>query len=480
MTSSVTVSNCHRSYADRKAQWDKIRHCLEGEDCVKDQGTGYLPQPEAMTTQRFVTYKQRASFYAVAERTLRGLSGMVFRHMPILKVPAKMEPMRDNVTIDGQSTSVLSQEIMDEVLTIGLYGILVDFPMNAPSNALPHFVTYKAESITDIKQENRNGKYVPVQIILKENRDGIQEEGYLELRLNSDNVYETVRHAPVSAPDAKTSFAPQAPKIPLVNGKPLNYIPFVFFTPYSLKPEYAKPPFLDICNVNLAHYRNNADYEYALYLTAQPTPWIASGMISETDRPQTIGSGSMWFLPENAKVGMLEFTGAGLNAQRTAMQDKEGWMAVLGARMINDVAKKQETSQTARLRGRAETSLVTSAVNMVEAGLNKAFKIAAEWTGSTTEDMPIQLNKDFVEVRMDPSELTALVRTWQVGAISKETLHHNLQRGELVPPDVTVEDEQDKIDDEGLEIILEEGSSPEEGVTPEMSENTKAPEDLKE
>ena len=155
---------------------------------------------------------------------------------------------------------------------------------------------------------------------------------------------------------------------PVVNGKNEVSIPFFFANAYDLRPTTCKPPMLDLVNMNLSHYRNSADYEHALYLTAQPTPWIA-GNLDEQKKPKSIGSGTIWYLPEDATCGMLEFTGAGITAQQKAMDDKEDRMAALGARMINDGKNRNETTDTARMRGRSEVSLLTSVVNMAQAVL---------------------------------------------------------------------------------------------------------------
>lgn len=46
---------------------------IKGEDRLKQQGQLYLPRPEGMSAQAYADYVKGASFYAVAERTLRGM-----------------------------------------------------------------------------------------------------------------------------------------------------------------------------------------------------------------------------------------------------------------------------------------------------------------------------------------------------------------------------------------------------------------------
>ena len=52
-----------------------------------------------------------------------------------------------------------------------------------------------------------------------------------------------------------------------------------------------------------------------------------------------------------------------------------------------------------------------------------------------------QLNKDLVAAGMEPQMLTALVATWLQNGISYETFLYNLQKGEIMRPLVSVEEE---------------------------------------
>jgi hypothetical protein len=56
------------------------------------------------------------------------------------------------------------------------------------------------------------------------------------------------------------------------------------------------------------------------------------------------------------------------------------------------------------------------------------------------------LNTDFFATAMTSQDLTALVASWQQGAISYDTLYYNLQKGEIARPGVDVETERDLIE----------------------------------
>ena len=449
------VDSTHSDYARRSSQWARIRDALEGEDEIKAQGETYLRKPEGMSAAAYEAYKSRAQFYPVSERTLRGMSGLVFRHPIQVELPSRLEPLIDAATTDGHSLEVMAENAVNELLSVGRYGILVDYPQKGTlATSIPYLATYTAENILNWKVQLVDGKRVLTNLVLKDDFDSDEEEEVrLELLLNEDGNYEVRKWVAAGASKEAAFILKDEPTVPVVNGKPLQYIPFIFLNPYDLRPEVEKPPMLDLVGVNIGHYRNSADYEHALYLTAQPTPWVA-GAITEKSRPQQIGSGAFWVLPEGATAGFLEFRGAGIEAQRQAMLDKEARMAALGARMIHEGKNRNESADTARMRGKGEMSLLTNVVNMAEAGILKALQIAAEWVAGSSADVTVKLNRDWVEAKMDASTLTALVKAWQAGAMSHKTLWENLQTGEVAPMKRSYEEERDLIDEEGGDLQI--------------------------
>lgn len=458
-----TVSNTHADYAKRKSQWTRIRDALEGQDQIKANGEAYLKRPDGMTQAAYDAYKERAQFYPVVERTLRGMSGMVFRHPIKVELPKRLEPLMDAATTDGHSIEVMAENVINEVLALGRFGILVDYPTgNTTAASIPYLATYTAENILDWRVQFIDGLRTLTRVVLRDDfdSDDSDEDGgemRLELLLNDDGNYEVRRWFAANAvkkagaSSAEVFSMVDAPVVPLIGGKPQKRIPFVFINAYDLRPEVDKPPMLDLVDVNLGHYRNSADYEHALYLTSQPTPW-AAGAINEKNKPTAIGSGAFWILPEGSTCGYLEFGGQGLEALRQAMLDKEDRMAALGARMINDGRSRNEATDTARMRGRSEMSLMANVVNMAEEGIEKALSIASEWVTGSSEEVEVKLNRDWIETKMDAGTLTALVKAWQSGAMSHQTLWENLQSGEIAPVDRTYEEEKQLIEDEGGDL----------------------------
>ncbi len=488
-TTDITVTS--DGWRQNILRWTKVRDVLSDEDQVRDRGTTYLPKPRGMKDQDYLNYAKRANFYGIAERTLRGLTGLVFRIAPVFTPPPALEHLTEEATVEGYSMDQALEEAISEVLSIGRYGILTDLPAGSEK---PVFATYLAEDIIDWAESFTPGKRTLTRVVVREEPDTSGEKDMLIIReLLLDENGEYVQHI-WKAEDTQSRTTSSARAFhrpltvrqfniqgdyeiketfrPLRRGVPMTEIPFVFINVRDLRPRPVKPPMLDMANVNLALWRNSADYEQSLFMTGQPTAYLFG--VPKEDAPKAIGASTMWTSQaRDVKVGYLEFNGHGLGPLRTAMLDKKADMSNLGARLINEAAADNVTAETTRLQGRSDTSVLVSAVNSVAKGFTKSLGFATAWTTAAKNPDPVgvTLNSDFIETRMSPEELEKIVTTWQAGAISRDTMHSNLQRGEIVAPDRTVEDEAALIEEED-----EKGFGPTEDTPPELGDDPPADE----
>jgi hypothetical protein len=233
----------------------------------------------------------------------------------------------------------------------------------------------------------------------------------------------------------------------MMNGKNLGYIPFVFIGVDAITPEVDEPPLIDLVNMNLSHYRTSADFEHGAHFTGLPTPVISGYTPEKVGEKLYIGSSSAWIFPRpEAKAFYLEFSGDGLSTLEKSLERKEQQMAVLGARMLEAQKKGVEAADTASIHRKGEESMLSAVAQTVSLGLEVALRWFAEWAKADPASISFKLNRDFYPAPMNPQQLTALIAAWQQGAISDQTLFENLQQGEIISQDTTLEDEQARID----------------------------------
>lgn len=225
----------------------------------------------------------------------------------------------------------------------------------------------------------------------------------------------------------------------------MQEIPFVFMNAASASPFPSKPPLLDVSNINIKHWQLSTDYFHGLHFCAMPTPWAAGFQVAGS---LFIGAEKAWISDDpNAKCGYLEFTGTGLGALEKALDKLEKLMAVLGARLLEEQKAGVEAARAIELRTSGDSATLVSIVSAVEEGVGKALDFVIQWIGDTKEP-EIEMNRNFVSQKLTPQEITALLQAVQSGQISQDTFLYNLQNGEVLPPDRTIDEEKKMIESE--------------------------------
>ena len=443
----MPVSSLHPQFAYWKEAIFDCRAAFEGGRVIKQHGQRYLPQLKDQPMDEYNAYKNRALFFAITSKTVSALVGMVMARSPIVKHSEAMAPYFTER--QGAQFLEICSTTIQEVQLMGGYGLLIDAPPEGTD--LPQIARYPRESVINWQVDD-DGR--PTLVILKEvvvrSKQGDQYEQeevvqYRRLWLRG-GVYQV---------DVLNEKGEQLEPtvVPTVRRQPMDHIPFYMLNPLGVSMEMMKPPMLDIVDLNISHYRTSADLEHGRHFTGLPTP-VVSGI--EAGSQLYIGSSKAWVLPDpQAKAIYLEFTGQGLLSLEKALQEKQGQMASLSARMIDNSKRGSEAADTVRLRFMSETAGLITTTRSVEDGLNQVYAEIAEIMGEPAPS--IQMNKEFMDARLSAADLTALVKAYLEGGISKDTLVYNLRKGDIISPKQEDQAEMSEILEPGeLERQIEE------------------------
>lgn len=446
------VDTTHPEYDRALAWWQRARDVDQGSDQVKAKGTLYLPKLgwRHNAEQRYAAYLTRALFYNATTRTIAGLLGAIFRKDLALQVPPVVGAHLGDVTLGGMPLVSFAMEMCRELLLVGRVGMLVDFHTgDTPTTSRPYVVPYLAEQIINHRETVVKGDAVLSLVVLKEivstpdpkNRfRTIATPQYRELALNADGHYEVTLWRKAEADSGRDGFVPDEPIVPLRRGKALDFIPFVFVGPSSLRPGIERPPLLDLVDVNLSHFRSSADLEHGRHFTAMPTPWVSG--LKSADVIE-MGAETVLTLDDPAaKAGLIEFTGQGLKALSEALEQKEKLMAVLGARLLEGAPSTSETAAAVRLRHSGDEASLKIISRTLSQALTQSLRWWAFWEGLDDRDVSVALNEDFFGLQLPPDEVRVLFEALQAGQISYETWFDRLQRADWIRPTVTIDKER--------------------------------------
>lgn len=488
----MPVDTQHKRYEVYAPMWKKCRDVVAGQNAIHLAGEKYLPKLTGETAAKFAARLARTLFFNASSRTLYGLVGMLFRKEPEYKVSPATEPMLDDVTQTGKTLEDLVVFAAIEALTVGRVGILVDYPtaheiqeMTAaqaiafggypgPNIAAvltvaeveaaglrPKMAPYQTEAIINWSRAWSNNRYVLARVVLAEEylvenpQDEFQVFVYPQFRVLDLDPRGFMADGVTKNPNvgkyrqrlfrksATGAFGSVSEFYPVMSGQLMDEIPFSFIGVDTVEPDIEEPPLGDLFFANISHYQTTADLEHGAHKTALPQVWgagidhMGSGAGDERGTASavpafTIGGDEIWLAPDSAaSFGMLEYTGQGLKALEERLVRKEAYMAVLGARMLEDQKKGIESADAAALHRSGEQATLTTQGNTLDAGIKKALDWFDKWAGGSG-DCTFVTCKDFVPAGLSAQEITALVSGWQAGAISGPELFDKFQKGGVV------------------------------------------------
>lgn len=433
--------------------YNLIRDCIEGETKIKAAGDKYLPRPNAADTSpenvaRYKAYKERAVFYNVTQRTLYGLVGQVFTREPVVEVPTLLDPVTTDANGGGVSLVQLSKRATLQVLAYGRSGLLVDYPATeAPASLAeleagdirPTINVYSPTEIINWRTIRRGARELLSLVVLQEtyvySDDGFEMKKANQWRvLQLTNAGYAVTVWRKGSGDYQIYEGPYFPKD--ASGNVLTEIPFTFIG--SENNDYCPdlPPLYDLASLNIAHYRNSADYEESCFIVGQPTP-VLSGLTEEwvtnvLKGTVALGSRGAIPLPEGGAATLLQASPNTLPFE--AMQHKERQMVSLGAKLVEQ-SKVQRTATEADIENTSETSTLASSAKNVSTVFQWALEWCAVFVGVPLNRIKFELHTDFDLSRMTPQERAQLVAEWQAGAIAFEEMRENLRRGGIAKLD---------------------------------------------
>ena len=460
-TTDSKVDFEHPAYDRSKMLWKKCRDAIGGEELVKAARDAYLPKLDGMDDSEYRGYATRAHFYGASGRTVKGLAGLIMRKEAVVSgLPDSAVKSLEEFGVDGERLSVVALTALNEVLTTSRVGMLVD----SDSEGQRVYVSlYTAESIINWRTIEIDGIRKPVLVVLHESVEVPDWQDPFVVKIeNRYRVLSLEAANPKSGADPVVRYVQRVwRKLKADDGRkkemweqvgddvyPVKHgggaweeIPFKLANDQDVSWDVHKPPLLDLVNTNLSHYRNSADLEHGLHYTALPTPYALGFDIESGDLK--IGPSEAWVSKrDTAKVGLIEFTGAGLGSLRETMRDKESQMAKLGSKMLEQQQRTVEATETVKMRQAGEHSSLAATANAVAELLTFAVSWWAQYKGvQTTNDLKVELNTDYGVAGLEPSKLTAIMNAYLQETMSFETMFYLLHKNETYPDGWTVEQE---------------------------------------
>lgn len=445
----------------KKKQWRLIRDCLEGELTIKDKGTLYLPYPstskpdcEKVEDSRYKVYKDRAVFLNVTRRTLYELMAQVFIKPPVVNSAENdlIKYMIENATGNGVSLNQCAKQSLNYALAYAYGGVFVDFPETKGAVSLadfekggyrPTITPYSPFDIKNFRVEDVGAEERLTLVVLGENYFEVDDDGFevkerkqlRVLRLVNGVYKQVIYRSPTDDTiSAVGDFKEYKTIIPTdANGQTLDYIPFFFIGMENNNPYPDNPILYDLASLNIAHYRNSADYENTMFIAGQATLFVSglvgneSKVVGSNETPAIkLGSENAINLKNGGTAGLLQAKADSGLAE--SMEKKEKQMSAFGAKFLDsdNVAK---TAYQVKVENPSQGSILANCADNVSDAYTKALKVAHRLCGLDDNNVEFELNTDFEYNRVGSDEQNFFINAWKQGAISFTEMRECLKRG---------------------------------------------------
>lgn len=438
-----TPQSVHPQYASNFPDWEIMDDSYAGERVVKSKRHKYLFMTESQIADgaarnlqpgaaAYESYLGRARYPGFVAEAIRAALGMMQSKDPQISLPAGMENVR---SVTGESPKALLHKINEQQLLTGRLGLLVDIDQES---SLPYISLYRARHITnwDYGQTKQpDGLQRPVMVVLDESGpqrvsmfEWENRERYRILSLGrpgasfTDPIGRNTYHSALYEVGAGEFNSDSFREVSL-RGRTLDRIPFYFVNVMDISAEPETPPLLDLANLCLSIYRQEADYRQNLYQQGQDTLITIGANLESTDAVR-VGTGARLDLPLGADAKFIGVTSDGLSEQRASLEGDRMRAGSMGAQTIDSVSRERESGTSLSVRMSARTANLNSIAMAGAFALEHALRDAAEFLGLNPDEVSVVPNLDFGGPALSGQNMVEMATARNLGfPISARTLH---------------------------------------------------------
>jgi hypothetical protein len=434
--------------------WSVMAAVTRGTNYLRDLSETYLPQEPREDDDAYQTRVDRSVLSPYTSRLIETAAGAILRKPIHIEGDSYWLELSQNIDGLGSNINEYARRALVSSLTYGHSAILVDYPaaigaLNlAEERALgrrPYFVHVDAPQIWGWRKEDVTNRLLQVRIHDYDVRplNDFGEEQIEQMRVIYPGRYDlyTLGHDVVEFTASGGYSLSEIPLVPIYSNRRGLLI--------------SQPPLLDIANLNITHYQRQADLIHALHIAAMPT-LVLEGW-DDTTGSATMGVNYAIAMQPGNKAYYVQSDATSFDAQMAELQSLEQQMSTLGVTKLFGQKFVAESAEAKRIDQAQSNSVLSIISQELESALNQAFAFAAEYVG--LEPPEITIDRDFDYYRLIGQDVSVLAQLNQMGKISDSMLLEILRRGEVLPDNISIEDELEASTENALAL-------------PEAAENT--------
>jgi hypothetical protein len=432
----------------------------------------YLHKEPAEPAMAYQARLDRSTYAPIYRDSIRSYAGLLSRFQ-IMDAPKSMIDNDDNVDLQGSSMQSFLTMVDELALRDGGSYVMIDMmPENGANNFFdqmndgrhPYLISIKRADVINWQVSYERGREVVNQVTMRQLRSMPDPEGqygskvepvYFVLTPGKVETYRLVKSD--ASRWANQKIDEIATSMPI--------IPLVWYGATTSRFAQGDLPMDGLADLSIQHFQMRSDLGELLHKCAMPVPVRKGAPIGPDGKPAPLILGPNTAVDLSGEGGsdfsFAEPSGKSLERHQQEISHVEELMDRSSLNFLYGANVK--TATEASLRASQVTSSVSALIRNKVAMFNTVMRAWAWYAGETdqiTNESGLAINDSLISKPIEASEMAQLVNLYTNGLMSKQTVLDELQRGGVLDPDLVVEDEIERIEEDRTEALdkqLEEG-----------------------
>lgn len=420
----------------------------------------YLPREPGEPEPAYKGRLHRSTYTPVYRDSIRAYAGLLNRFQ-VIGGPESMKTAEQNIDLQGSSIYSFYNRCDEACIRDGGVYVMVDMPPadgeanyldERTDGRLPYLMMIDRKDVVNWSIKYIKGKEFVTHATIRQLRSVPNPTGYGS---TIEPVYLVLRPNSV-----------ETIKVKKVDGKWLNFsdgviptsmpvVPLVWYGASSSRFGQGDLPMNGLAELSIQHYQMRSDLQELLHKCAMPVP-VRKGAPIGADgraRPLVLGPNTAVDLTDNGEFSFAEPTGKSIERHQAeithieALMDRSGLNFLYGANI--------KTATEASLRASQISSQVSSLIRNKLSSFSTVMRLWAKYAGELDQlnsESGMAINDSLINRPIDPSGIAQMINLVNAKILSKKTVLDELKRGGVLDPDLVVEKELLRVQQETPDV----------------------------
>lgn len=440
----------------------------------------YLIQEPGEPNKAYKDRLNRSTYTPTYRDAIRGYAGLLGR-FELVDVPPSMEDNQHNVDLQGSSIQAFYGRADEQVLRDGGVYIMVDMPPAVGADNFldqqrdgraPYVILINRSDVINWHVEYIRGRQRVLRATIRQYRPVLSPNSF-------EAIVEPVYHVlePNKVTTYKVEKGPDGWRNILVEeiSTSIPFVPLVWYGATSTNFGISEMPMQGLATMSLQHFQMRSDLIELLHKCAMPVPVRKGAAMGANGKPVpcVIGPNTAIELDIDGDFKFAEPHAQSLLQHQNEIKHLEELMDRSSLNFLYGADVK--TATEASLRAAQVSAQVSSMVRTKTSSFDTVMQLWAMFAGETNSLSPesgMAMNDSLINKPVDPSGMAQLVNLYREGLLSRQTVLEELRRGGVLDPDIKIELEIERIEEdrirkqdeqvEELEAVAEVGGAVEE------------------